>query len=180
MRLRIGTDIWAEPVFKYTASQHGLYWTRPMTCRAESLLTEKAPANCDNAELKRATLGASELNKNLCGFWWSCLGLFFSFNVKICLFTLGLDRKHVVLQLSWEMHSLWYLVLDDPGPVTQPVSAPPYLCCCGSAQGEGQSNSGTYCPCSLGVERIGKEDCIFSLCWEETKCLGMFADKCKR
>lgn len=26
------------------------------------------------------------------------------------------------------------------------------------------------------VERIGKEDYIFSLCWEEIKCLGMVAD----
>ncbi|RLW04494.1 hypothetical protein DV515_00005826 [Chloebia gouldiae] len=52
----------------------------------------------------------------------------------------GLDRKHVALQLNWVMHNLWSLVLDDPGPVTQPVSTLPYLHCCGPAQGEGQSN----------------------------------------
>lgn len=73
MRPRVGTDIWAEHVFvsKYTALQHGLYRTRFMTWRAESLLTETVPANCDNGAgkitLERAALDASELNKDLCG-----------------------------------------------------------------------------------------------------------------
>lgn len=76
--------------------------------------------------------------------------VFFFFNIKICLFILGLDRKHGALQMNWVMHNLCHLVLGDPGPVTQPVSSPPHLHCCGSAQGEGQSSSGTCCCGSLG------------------------------
>lgn len=104
----------------------------------------------------------------------------FFFYVKICLFTLGLDPKHGALQLNWVMHKLWYLALGDPGPVPQPVSAPPCLHCCKSAQREGQSNSGSYCRGSLGCGK-DREGTLyfFPWCWEETKCLGMVAENCK-
>lgn len=98
---------------------------------------------------------------NLCGFW---LGFF-------------LDGKR---GFAAELVEAQPLV---PGPgwpwASYPVSAPPYLHCCGSAQGEEQSNSGTYCPGSLGCGKEREGRLHLFLFWEETKCLGMVADKCK-